>query len=73
MKVFNVDDPVGAVKQFEVGEYNDNLLPLICTKVKDWVTPINKKPFVTMSIKVEKDGVLLDILDIPLKEVFKVG
>ena len=70
MNVFSSEDPVGMVKRFEVGEYNDNLLPLIYTKVKDWINPINKKPSVTMSVKVEKDGNLYDIQDVDLKEVF---
>ena len=70
MNVFSSEDPVGMVKRFEVGEYNDNLLPLIYTKVKDWINPINKKPSVTMSVKVEKDGNLYDVQDIDLKEVF---
>ena len=70
MNVFSSEDPVGMVKRFEVGEYNDNLLPLIYTKVKDWINPINKKPSVTMSVKVEKDGVLYDVQDIDLNEVF---
>ena len=70
MSVFSSEDPVGMVKRFEVGEYNDNLLPLIYTKVKDWINPVNKKPSVTMSVEVEKDGNLYDIQDIDLKEVF---
>ena len=70
MNVFSSEDPVGMVKRFEVGEYNDNLLPLIYTKVKDWINPVNKKPSVTMSVKVEKDGNLYDVQDIDLKEVF---
>lgn len=70
MPVFSSEDPVGMVKRFEVGEYNDNLLPLIYTKIKDWINPINKKPSVTMSVKVEKDGNLYDIQDVDLKEVF---
>ena len=70
MNVFSSEDPVGMVKRFEVGEYNDNLLPLIYTKVKDWINPINKKPSVTMSVKVVKDGVLYDLQDIDLNEVF---
>ena len=70
MSVFSSEDHVGTVKRFEVGEYNDNLLPLIYTKVKDWINPINKKPSVTMSVKVEKDGNLYDVQDIDLKEVF---
>ena len=70
MNVFSSEDPVGMVKRFEIGEYNDNLLPLIYTKVKDWINPVNKKPSVTMSVKVEKGGNLYDIQDIDLKEVF---
>ena len=70
MNVFSSEDPVGMVKRFEVGEYDDNLLPLIYTKVKDWINPINKKPSVTMSVKVEKGGELYDIQDIDLEEVF---
>ena len=70
MPVFSSEDPVGTVKRFEVGEYNGNLLPLIYTKVKDWINPINKKPSVTMSVKVEKDGNLYDAQDIDLEEVF---
>lgn len=70
MLVFSSEDPVGMVKRFEVGEYNDNLLPLIYTKVRDWINPVNNKPSVTMSVKVEKDGVLYDMQDINLKEVF---
>ena len=70
MSVFSSEDPVGMVKRFEVGEYNDNLLPLIYTKVKDWINPVNKKPSVTMSVKVVKDGNLYDVQDIDLKEVF---
>ena len=70
MPVFSSEDPVGMVKRFEVGEYHDNFLPLIYTKVKDWINPINKKPSVTMSVKVEKGGNLYDVQDIDLKEVF---
>ena len=70
MNVFSSEDPVGMVKRFEVGEYNDNLLPLIYTKVKDWINPINKKPSVTMSVKVEKGDNLYDVQDIDLEEVF---
>ena len=70
MPVFSSEDPVGMVKRFEVGEYNDNLLPLIYTKVKDWINPINKKPSIVMSVKVEKGGNLYDVQDIDLKEVF---
>ena len=70
MNVFSSEDPVGMVKRFEVGEYNDNLLPLVYTKVKDWINPINKKPSVTMSVKVEKGGNLYDVQDIDLNEVF---
>ena len=70
MNVFSSEDPVGMVKRFEVGEYNDNLLPLIYTKIKDWINPINKKPSVTMSVKIEKDGNLYDVQDIDLEEVF---
>lgn len=70
MNVFSSEDPVGMVKRFEVGEYNDNLLPLIYTKVKDWINPINSKPSVTMSVKVEKGDNLYDVQDIDLEEVF---
>ena len=70
MPVFSSEDPVGMVKRFGVGEYNDNLLPLIYTKVKDWINLINKKPSIVMSAKVEKGGVLYDVQDIDLKEVF---
>ena len=70
MNVFSSEDPVGMIKRFEVGEYNDNLLPLIYTKVEDWINPVNKKPSVTMSIKVEKGGSLYDVQDIDLNEVF---
>ena len=70
MPVFSSEDLVGTVKRFEVGEYNGNLLPLIYTKIKDWINPINKKSFLTMSVKVEKDGNLYDIQDIDLEEVF---
>lgn len=70
MNVFSSEEPVGMVKRFEVGEYNDNLLPLIYTKVKDWINPISRKPSVTMSVKVEKGGVLYDVQDIDLEEVF---
>ena len=70
MSVFSSEDPVGMVKRFEVGEYNGNLLPLIYTKIKDWINPINNKPSVVMSVKVEKGGVLYDVQDIDLKEVF---
>ena len=73
MPVFSSEDPVGMVKRFEVGEYNGNLLPLIYTKVKDWINPLNKKPSVTMIVKVEKDGNLYDIQDVDLKEVFIKG
>ena len=73
MNVFSSEDPVGMVKRFEVGEYNDNLLPLIYTKVKDWTNPINKKPSVTMSVKVEKGDNLYDVQDIDLNEVFSYG
>ena len=70
MPVFSSEDPVGMVKRFEVGEYNDNLLPLIYTRAEDWINPVNKKPSVTMSVKVEKGENLYDIQDIDLKEVF---
>ena len=70
MTVFSSEDPVGMVKRFEVGEYNDNLLPLIYTKEKDWVNPLNKKPSITMKVEIEKDGKLYDVQDIDLKEVF---
>ena len=70
MNVFSSEDPVGMVKRFEVGEYNDNLLPLIYTKVKDWINPVNRKPSVAMSVKVEKGGNLYDVQDIDLEEVF---
>lgn len=70
MSVFSLEDPVGMVKRFEVGEYNGNLLPLIYTKVKDWINPVNKKPSTTMSVKVEKDGNLYDVHEIDLEEVF---
>jgi len=70
MSLFSSEDPVGLVKRFEIGEYNGNLLPLIYTKVKDWTNPINKRPSITMSVKVEKGGELYDIQDIDLKEVF---
>ena len=70
MPVFSSEDPVGMVKRFEVGEYNDNLLPLIYTKVKDWINPINNKPSIVMSVKVEKGDNLYDVQDIDLEEVF---
>ena len=70
MHVFSSEDPVGMVKRFEVGEYNGNLLHLIYTKIEDWINPINKKSFLTMSVKVEKDGNLYDIQDVDLEEVF---
>ena len=70
MPVFSSEDHVGMVKRFEVGEYNGNLLPLIYTKIKDWINPVNNKPSVTMSVKVEKGGVLYNVQDIDLKEVF---
>lgn len=70
MSVFSSEAPVGMVKRFEVGEYNDNLLPLIYTKVKDWINPINKKPSIVMSVMVVKDGNLYDVQDIDLNEVF---
>ena len=70
MPVFSSEDPVGMVKRFEVGEYNDNLLPLIYTKVKDWINPINKKPSIVMCVMVEKGDVLYDVQDIDLEEVF---
>ena len=70
MNVFSSECPVGMVKRFEVGEYNDNLLPLIYTKVKDWINPINKKPSIVMCVMVEKGGNLYDVQDIDLEEVF---
>lgn len=70
MSVFSLEDPVGMVKRFEVGEYNGNKLPIIYTKFKDWINPVNKKPATTMSVKVEKDGNLYDVHEIDLKEVF---
>ena len=70
MSVFSSEDPVGMVKRFEVGEYNGNLPPLIYTKVKDWINPVNKKPSVVMDAKVEKGGNLYDVQDIDLKELF---
>ncbi len=70
MSVFSSEDPVGMVKRFEVGEYNDNLLPLIYTKVKDWINPINKKPSIVMCVMVEKGDNLYDVQDIDLEEVF---
>ena len=72
MTLFSSEDLVGMVKRFEVGEYNGNLLPLIYTKVRDWINPANKKPSIAMSVKVEKGGELYDIQDIDLKEVFVV-
>ena len=73
MNVFSSEDHVGMVKRFEVGEYKDNLLPLIYTKVRNWVHPVNKKPVIVMGVKVEKDGVLYDAQDIDLNEVFSKG
>lgn len=70
MSVFSYEDPVGMVKRFEVGEYNGNLLPLIYTKIKNWINPVNKKPSVTMSVKVEKEGKIYDVHELDLKEVF---
>ena len=70
MTVFSSEDPVGMVKRFEVGEYNNNLLPLIYTKEKDWVSPFNLKSFITMKVEIEKDGKLYDVQDIDLEEVF---
>lgn len=70
MSVFSLEDPVGMVKRFEVGEYNGNKLPLIYTKGKDWINPVNKKPSTTMSVEVEKGGELYDVLEIDLEEVF---
>ena len=70
MNVFSSEDPVGMVKRFEVGEYNDNLLPLIYTKVKDWVNPLNKKQSIIMKVEIEKDGKLYDVQDVDLEEVF---
>lgn len=70
MSVFSLEDPVGMVKRFEVGEYNGNKLPLIYTKIKDWINPVNKKQSTTMSVKVEKEGNLYDVHNIDLKEVF---
>ena len=69
MQVFSSEDPVGMVKRFEVGEYNGNLLPLIYTKVKDWINPVNKKHSVVMGVKVEKDDCLYDIQDIDVNIV----
>ena len=71
MKVFSIDDPAGLVKRFEIGEYKNNLLPLIYTKGENWFNPFIKKESFYLKVQVEKDGVLLDILDIPLEEVFK--
>ena len=42
MPLFSSEDPIGLVKRFEIGEYNCNLLPLIYTKVKDWIN--NSEP-----------------------------
>ena len=70
MTVFSSEDPVGMVKRFEVGEYKNNLLPLIYTKEKDWVNPLNLKSFITMKVEIEKDGKLYDVQDVDLKEVF---
>lgn len=70
MSIFNVEDEDGLVKRFEVGEHNDNKLPLVYTKTKTYLNPLSKKPSVSMTVKVEKDGKLLDILDVDLNEVF---
>ena len=70
MPLFNSEDPIVLVKRFEIGEYNCNLLPLIYTKVKDWINPVNNKPSIAMGVKVEKGGEFYDIQDIDLKEVF---
>ena len=70
MPLFSSEDPIGLVKRFEIGEYNCNLLPLIYTKVKDWINPVNDKPSIVIGVKVEKGGELYDIQDIDLKEVF---
>ena len=56
MSVFSSEDHVGMVKRFEIGEYNGNLLPLIYTKVKDWINPVNNKPSVVMVVKADKLG-----------------
>ena len=70
MSVFSLEDPVGMVKRFEVGEYRNNLLPLIYTKTRNMKNPLNGQQTFAMSIKVEKDGNLCDVQDIDLKEVF---
>lgn len=70
MSVFELDDPVGMVKRFEVGEYKGNRLPLIYTKTRNCINPVNKKPSFAMTIKVEKDGKLFDIHNIGMHEVF---
>lgn len=70
MSMFILEDPIGMVKRFDVGEYRQNKLPLIYEKVRNLKNPISGDQTYAMSIKVEKDGKLFDILDIPVDEVF---
>lgn len=70
MGMFNLDDPIGMIKRFEVGDYRQNKLPLIYEKTRNFKSPISGDQNYAMSVKVEKDGKLFDILDIPLGEVF---
>lgn len=70
MSVFSLEDPVGMVKRFELGEYRNNLLPLIYTKTRNMKNSLNGQQTFAMSIKVEKDGNLYDVHEIDLKEVF---
>lgn len=73
MNMFTLEDPVGMVKRFDVGEYKGNKLPMIMTKVKNTINPVNKKEGASFTVKVEKDGKLLDVLDLSFNELFNEG
>lgn len=70
MSMFNLEDHIVMIKRFEVGEYRQNKLPLIYEKTRNLKNPISGDQTYAMSVKVEKDGKLFDILDIPVDEVF---
>ena len=70
MSMFNLEDPIGMIKRFEVGEYRQNKLPLIYEKTRNLKNPISGDQTYAMSIKVEKDGKLLEFLDVDSSEIF---
>lgn len=70
MPMFSLEDPVGLVKRFEVGEYRNNKLPIIYEKTRNIKNPINGYQTFAMSIKVEKGGKLFDFMEFAVDEVF---